>query len=198
VVTPEPTLRRDAQLNQQRILAAAAAVVHRDGPHVPMAVVAAAAGVGIGTLYRRYPNREALLDALTRRSFRLVLDNARAAAAWPGTGLDALAHFFGLTIASRGELILPLHGGPDPVTGLVERGVRQAGEHDRRQAAGEIGLDLDQVTGDTDQADAEHTGVTHQNAARRCTTRGAPRRCGRTSTTSKRTFLARTPDWVSQ
>jgi AcrR family transcriptional regulator len=116
VVTPEPTLRRDAQLNQQRILAAAATVVHRDGPHVPMAVVAAAAGVGIGTLYRRYPNREALLDALTRRSFRLVLDNARAAAAWPGTGLDALAHFFGLTIASRGELILPLHGGPDPVT----------------------------------------------------------------------------------
>jgi AcrR family transcriptional regulator len=116
VVTPEPTLRRDAQLNQQRILAAAAAVVHRDGPHVPMAVVAAAAGVGIGTLYRRYPNREALLDALTRRSFRLVLDNARAAAAWPGTGLDALAHFFGLTIASRGELILPLHGGPDLVT----------------------------------------------------------------------------------
>ena len=116
MVTPEPTLRRDAQLNQQRILAAAAAVVHRDGPHVPMAVVAAAAGVGIGTLYRRYPNREALLDALTRRSFRLVLDNARAAAAWPGTGLDALAHFFGLTIASRGELILPLHGGPDPVT----------------------------------------------------------------------------------
>ena len=113
---PEPSLRRDALLNQQRILAAAAAVVHRDGPHVPMAVVAAAAGVGIGTLYRRYPNREALLDALTRRSFRLVLDNARAAAAWPGTGLDALAHFFGLTIASRGELILPLHGGPDPVT----------------------------------------------------------------------------------
>jgi AcrR family transcriptional regulator len=109
-------VRRDAQLNQQRILAAAAAVVHRDGPHVPMAVAAAAAGVGIGTLYRRYPNREALLDALTRRSFRLVLDSARAAAAWPGNALDALAHFFGLTIASRGELILPLHGGPDPVT----------------------------------------------------------------------------------
>jgi AcrR family transcriptional regulator len=81
-----------------------------------MAVAAAAAGVGIGTLYRRYPNREALLDALTRRSFRLVLDSARAAAAWPGNALDALAHFFGLTIASRGELILPLHGGPDPVT----------------------------------------------------------------------------------
>ena len=114
MVTPEPTLRRDAQLNQQRILAAAAAVVHRDGPHVPMAVVAAAAGVGIGTLYRRYPNREALLDALTRRSFRLVLDNARAAAAWPGNALDAFR--VGLTIASRGELILPLHGGPDPVT----------------------------------------------------------------------------------
>jgi len=115
-VTPESPLRRDAQLNRQRILAAAAAVVHRDGQHVPMAVVAAAAGVGVGTLYRRYPNREALLDALTRRSFRLVLDNARAAAAGDRTGLDALAHFFGLTIAIRGELILPLHGGPDLVT----------------------------------------------------------------------------------
>jgi hypothetical protein len=40
-VPPESPLRRDAQLNRQRILAAAAAVVHRDGQHVPMAVVAA-------------------------------------------------------------------------------------------------------------------------------------------------------------
>lgn len=121
----EPSLRRDAQLNRQRILDAAAAVVRSEGPHVPMAVVAAAAGVGVGTLYRRYPNREALLDALTRRSFRLVLDNAGAAAAGTGTALDALAHFFGLTIASRGELILPLHGGPDLATDAT-RAVRAA------------------------------------------------------------------------
>jgi AcrR family transcriptional regulator len=41
-----------------------------------MRTIAAAAGVGIGTLYRRYPNREALLGALTLRAFRLVLECA--------------------------------------------------------------------------------------------------------------------------
>ena len=110
------SLRRDARDNQQRILAAATAVVHRDGPHAPMAVFAAAAGVGVGTLYRRYPNREALLDALTQRSFQRVLDNARVAAAHDGSGLEALGHFLDRTIASRDELVLPLHGGPDVTT----------------------------------------------------------------------------------
>jgi AcrR family transcriptional regulator len=111
-----PPLRRDAWLNQQRILAAATAAVHREGPNVPMAVIASAAGVGVGTLYRRYPNREALLDALACRSFGIVLDNARAAEAAPGTALDALAHFFDRTLNCRDELILPLHGGPASVS----------------------------------------------------------------------------------
>jgi AcrR family transcriptional regulator len=105
-------LRRDARTNQQRILAAATVAVHREGPRVPMATVAAEAGVGVGTLYRRFPTREALLDALTRRSFLLVLDSARAAEARDGTGLGALRHFLDRTIAGRDDLVLPLHGGP--------------------------------------------------------------------------------------
>jgi AcrR family transcriptional regulator len=49
-----------------------------------MAAIAAEAGLGVGTLYRRYPNREALLDALTYRSFELLLAVAREAEARGG------------------------------------------------------------------------------------------------------------------
>jgi AcrR family transcriptional regulator len=106
-------LRRDAWINQQRILAAGIIAVHREGPRVPMATVATDAGVGIGTLYRRFPTRDALLDALTHRSFQLVLDNAHTAEAVDGTGLDGLDQFLDTTINHRDQLLLPLHGGPD-------------------------------------------------------------------------------------
>lgn len=105
-------LRRDAAANRERILAAAAIAVSREGERVPMARIAEEAGVGIGTLYRRYPTRAALLAALTMRSFELVLGHARSAAASGGPAPSALAEFFDRTIAARDDLILPLHGGP--------------------------------------------------------------------------------------
>ena len=73
-------LRSDAAANRERILAAATIAVRREGERVPMATIAEEAGVGIGTLYRHYPTRSALLVALTLRSFDLVLQHARAAA----------------------------------------------------------------------------------------------------------------------
>jgi len=79
---------------------------------VPMATIADEAGVGIGTLYRHYPTRPALLAALTLRSFNLVLQHARAAAQIDEPAPAALEQFFEQTIAARNELILPLHGGP--------------------------------------------------------------------------------------
>ncbi len=69
-------------------------------------------GVGIGTLYRHYPTRPALLAALTLRSFHLVLQHARAAAQSDEPAPAALTQFFEQTIAARNEFILPLHGGP--------------------------------------------------------------------------------------
>ena len=48
-------------------------------PHVAMATIAADAGVGIGTLYRHFRNREDLLRFLTHRSFEQVLANVQAA-----------------------------------------------------------------------------------------------------------------------
>ena len=105
-------LRSDAAANRERILAAATIAVTRDGEKVPMATIADEAGVGIGTLYRHYPTREALLAALTLRSFQLVLEHARAAAQSDEPAPTVLEQFFEQTIAARNELILPLHGGP--------------------------------------------------------------------------------------
>jgi AcrR family transcriptional regulator len=104
--------RSDAAANRERILAAATIAVRRGGERVPMATIAEEAGVGIGTLYRHYPTRPALLAALTRRSFNLVLQHARDAALSNQPAPAALAQFFEQTIAARNEFVLPLHGGP--------------------------------------------------------------------------------------
>ncbi len=77
-----------------------------------MATIADEAGVGIGTLYRHYPTRPALLAALTLRSFHLVLEHARAATLSDEPAPAALEHFFEQTIAARNDFVLPLHGGP--------------------------------------------------------------------------------------
>lgn len=57
-------MRADAQRNMERILATARDLVVARGPDVPLDDIAAGAGVGIGTLYRRFPNRQALLEAV--------------------------------------------------------------------------------------------------------------------------------------
>src|ERR1700679_3395891 len=105
-------LRRDAAANRDRVLAAAAAAIRREGTGVPIATIAADAGVGVGTLYRRYPSREDLLAALTLRSFRLVLGAAQSAATSTDSGIDALRRFIEQTIEHGPELVLPMHGGP--------------------------------------------------------------------------------------
>ncbi len=105
-------LRSDAIANRERVLAAATIAVKRHGEKVPMAEIAADAGVGVGTVYRRYPTRAHLLDALSQRSYRLVLDHARTAATSRGSAPAALTEFFEQTINAHDDLILPLHGGP--------------------------------------------------------------------------------------
>jgi AcrR family transcriptional regulator len=122
-VRPERQPRRDAQANQERVLAAAMAAVLREGARVRMSTVAADAGVGIGTVYRHYPTRELLLDAVTRRSFETVLASARAAESASGPASTGLDQFLGAVIARHGDLVLPLHGGPD-VASTKTRAVR--------------------------------------------------------------------------
>ncbi len=105
-------LRRDALANRDRVLAAAVTAMLRDGRLVPMATIAAEAGVGVGTLYRRYPNRESLLDALTHRSFELLVEIAREAESCPDNGLACLSWWWDQVIEQRDQLVLPLGGGP--------------------------------------------------------------------------------------
>jgi AcrR family transcriptional regulator len=111
--TAPRALRSDAAANRERVLAAAARAIKREGEKVPMATIAHDAGVGVGTVYRHFPDRADLLAALERRSYEIVLHNARAAAAASRrSAIGALELFFERTIRSRQELILPLHGGP--------------------------------------------------------------------------------------
>jgi AcrR family transcriptional regulator len=59
-------LRADARRNREQLLAAAVAAFSADGPEVTLEAIARSAGVGIGTLYRHFPSREALVDAAYR------------------------------------------------------------------------------------------------------------------------------------
>lgn len=59
--------RADALRNHERVLEAAKAVFSAGGPEASLEAVAREAGVGIGTLYRHFPTREALYEAVYRR-----------------------------------------------------------------------------------------------------------------------------------
>src|ERR1700723_2170202 len=115
--------RSDAARNHEALVCAATAAVHREGPYVAMATIAADAGVGIGTLYRHFRTRENLLTFLAHRSFEQVLSSVQAAESNGTTASDALRRFIEAAIAQRNELVLPLHGGP-PVTAPETLAVR--------------------------------------------------------------------------
>src|SRR5215472_404893 len=59
--------RADALRNRDRVLEAAKVVFSAGGPDASLEAVAKRAGVGIGTLYRHFPTREALFEAVYRR-----------------------------------------------------------------------------------------------------------------------------------
>ena len=65
--SPSRAPRADAARNRERLLAAAKAVFTAGGAEASLEAVARRAGVGIGTLYRHFPTREALFEAVYRR-----------------------------------------------------------------------------------------------------------------------------------
>jgi AcrR family transcriptional regulator len=68
-------LRADAQRNRERLLEVAARVFAQAGPDVTLEAIAKEAGVGIGTLYRHFPTREALVDAAYRNELARLCDS---------------------------------------------------------------------------------------------------------------------------
>jgi AcrR family transcriptional regulator len=77
--TDERPLRADARRNRERILVAARGACARHGANVQIDDVAREAGVGVGTVYRHFPTKDALIEALVAEKFRLTSDNIRAA-----------------------------------------------------------------------------------------------------------------------
>jgi AcrR family transcriptional regulator len=75
----ERPLRADARRNRERILSAGAEVFAECGANAQMDDVARCAGVGVGTVYRHFPTKEALMGALVRRKFDLIEQAAAAA-----------------------------------------------------------------------------------------------------------------------
>jgi AcrR family transcriptional regulator len=70
-------LRADALRNRERLLAAAEAVFAADGIDVPVDVIAERAGVGVGTLYRHFPTKEKLFEAILVERVGAITAEAR-------------------------------------------------------------------------------------------------------------------------
>jgi len=75
----ERPLRADARRNRERILQSARAAFAESGADAQIDDVARHAGVGVGTVYRHFPTKQALLTELVRQTFRLFTERARAA-----------------------------------------------------------------------------------------------------------------------
>jgi AcrR family transcriptional regulator len=78
-VPDERPLRADARRNREKVLAAARLVFSEQGRDAQMDDVARAAGVGVGTVYRHFPTKEALIEALVVDSFQAIAAQAQAA-----------------------------------------------------------------------------------------------------------------------
>jgi AcrR family transcriptional regulator len=76
-------LRRDAERNRQRILSAAGELFAERGLGVTLDDIARHAGVGVGTVYRRFPDKEVLIDALFEQRLQTLCEAAETGLAHP-------------------------------------------------------------------------------------------------------------------
>ena len=142
-----PPRRRDAAVNDRRILEAARAVFVAD-PTAPVSAVAKRAGVGMAALYRRYPSKEDLLRALCAEGLSRYLDAAEAALASGAEPWERLAAFMRAAVdADASSLTVRLAGTFTPSEDLY-RAASRAGElnvelFDAAQRAGAVRPDAD-------------------------------------------------------
>ncbi|MCW3033913.1 MAG: hypothetical protein QOK19_203 [Solirubrobacteraceae bacterium] len=147
--TTERPLRRDAERNRQRILETAGALFAERGLGVSLDEIARHAGVGVGTVYRRFPDKEQLIDALFEDRLAEILATANASLEMSDPW-DALAHFIErsmeLQVADRAlkELLLST----TTAHARIEQGRRQiqpvvVAVLDRARRAGVVREDFD-------------------------------------------------------
>src|SRR5450631_1148221 len=141
--------RVDAVRNRERVLEAAKAVFSAGGPEASLEAVARRAGVGIGTLYRHFPTRESLFEAVYRREVEQLADLAEqlkgetspsdALRRWLRSNVEFVATKKGMSAA----LALAAHKPPDLVAYSSDRLTKAVGALlDRAVAAGEVRADI--------------------------------------------------------
>jgi AcrR family transcriptional regulator len=102
---PRP-LRRDAEANLERVLSAALSVFAEHGMDTSIEVVAKRAGVGLGTVYRRFATKQALVDELARRLLGDVVSAAERHVTDPeGTGLEGYFWEIGEMLSTHSGLV---------------------------------------------------------------------------------------------
>jgi AcrR family transcriptional regulator len=146
---PKPAVRADARRNRARLLEVAAEAFAVGGLSVPLDEIARRAGVGAGTLYRHFPTREALLEAVVQQRLQELLDAARARRDAEHAGV-ALFEFIELLIAQAGpkrDLVDALTGaGVDIRARLAETAAQLRAELDalltRAQRAHDVRADV--------------------------------------------------------
>ncbi len=105
-------MRADARRNRAQILAAAEKVFAEEGVSVPVDEVASRARVGVGTLYRHFPTKEALFEAVIVNHMERLTDEARsrAEAEQPGPALFELLGLLAREGTSKRDLVEALSG----------------------------------------------------------------------------------------
>lgn len=142
--------RADAQRNRERVLEAAKTVFSAGGPDASLEAVARKAGVGIGTLYRHFPTREALYEAVYRREVEQLgelaeeLKGEAAALEALRRWLRANVEFVATKKGMAAALALAAGGAPTELTAFShERLTKAVGTLlDRAATSGEIRTDV--------------------------------------------------------
>lgn len=102
-----PPLRTDARRNLRHVLSAARDVFGEQGYDAPIEEVARRARVGVGTVYRRFPNKDALVQYIAEEETRRLTDRALAALAGDEEPWRALEGFIRFSAASGTSRLLP-------------------------------------------------------------------------------------------
>jgi len=118
--TPERRVRADAQRNIEALLQAAMTVFLTSGVDAPVREIAEKAGVGIGTIYRHFPQRADLIAAVFRHEVDACAEAAPilAASHKPGEALSLWIQRYAAFIATKRGLAKALHSGDPAYDGL--------------------------------------------------------------------------------
>ena len=124
-------LRADAQRSQEALLRAAKTVFAASGVDAPIREIADAAGVGLGTLYRHFPQRSDLIAAVFRREIDACADTAPtlAEANAPFEALASWMQRYAAFVATKRGLAQALHSGDpafDSLPGYFDQRLRPA------------------------------------------------------------------------